>query len=283
MPDQCGVPTRAIMNGKLTNTGKGSVLYLSHGGGPLPLLGDKAHEELVALLKKITPALGHPSAILVISAHWEEDRPTITSGASPSLIYDYYGFPDESYSVEYPAPGAPRLAQKTADLLQSHGIDASLTDQRGFDHGLFVPLKIMYPEANIPCLQLSLVKSLRPDEHIRIGQALAALLAQQVLVIGSGFSFHNLKAFFAPSTTETQAMNDVFEQWLIDTCTNRRITESEREQRLINWQSAPAARYCHPREEHLLPLHVCYGVAGAPARQAFSFEVMTKKASAYLW
>lgn len=271
------------MNGKSKNTGKGSVLYLSHGGGPLPLLGDKAHEELVAFLKKVTPALGSPSAILVISAHWEEDKPTITSGASPSLIYDYYGFPDESYSIEYPAPGAPMLAQKTTELLQHQGIDASLTDQRGFDHGLFVPLKIMYPEANIPCLQLSLVKSLRPDEHIRIGQALAGLLAQQVLVIGSGFSFHNLKAFFAPSTMETQAMNDVFEQWLIDTCTNRRITESEREQRLISWESAPAARYCHPREEHLLPLHVCYGVAGAPARQAFRFEIMTKKASAYLW
>lgn len=265
------------------NVPKGSVLFLSHGGGPLPLLGDEAHEEMVALLKKVTPDLGNPSAILVISAHWEEDAPTITNGASPPLIYDYYGFPKEAYAIEYPAPGAPMLANKIFDLLKNHGIDANLTDQRGFDHGLFVPLKIMYPDAAIPCVQLSLLKSLRPDEHIRIGKVLAGLLEDNVLVIGSGFSFHNLKAFFAPSTTETQAMNEAFEHWLIDTCSSDRLSEPERERRLVNWESAPAARYCHPREEHLLPLHVCYGIAGAPARQVFRFEIMEKKASAYLW
>jgi 4,5-DOPA dioxygenase extradiol len=271
------------MSDQSENVSRGAVLYLSHGGGPLPLLGDEAHKEMIALLKKVTPVLGNPSAILVISAHWEEDKPTITSGASPSLIYDYYGFPEESYAIEYPAPGAPMLAGKIFDLLKSHGIDASLTDQRGFDHGLFVPLKIMYPDANIPCVQLSLVKSLRPDEHIRIGKALVGLLEENVLVIGSGFSFHNLRAFFAPPTKETQAMNEAFEQWLIDTCSSRQLSESEREHRLINWESAPAARYCHPREDHLLPLHVCYGIAGSAARQVFRFEIMGKKASAYLW
>jgi 4,5-DOPA dioxygenase extradiol len=271
------------MSDKSNSVPGGSVLYLSHGGGPLPLLGDGAHKEMITLLKKVTPDLGNPSAILVISAHWEENKPTITSGASPSLIYDYYGFPEESYAIEYPAPGAPMLANKIFGLLQSHGIDASLTDQRGFDHGLFVPLKIMYPDANIPCVQLSLVKGLRTDEHIRIGKALAGLLEENVLVIGSGFSFHNLRAFFGPSTMETQSMNEAFEQWLIDTCSNRQLSEPEREHRLVNWESAPAARYCHPREDHLLPLHVCYGIAGAPARQVFRFEIMGKKASAYLW
>jgi 4,5-DOPA dioxygenase extradiol len=271
------------MSDKPKGVPKGSVLFLSHGGGPLPLLGDKAHGEMVAVLKKVTPDLGRPSAILVISAHWEEDAPTITSGASPPLIYDYYGFPEEAYAIEYPAPGAPMLANKIFGLLKNQGIGASLTDQRGFDHGLFVPLKIMYPDAAIPCIQLSLVKSLRPDEHIRIGKALAGLLDDNVLVIGSGFSFHNLKAFFAPSTTETQSMNEAFEQWLIETCSSRRLSEPEREHRLVNWESAPAARYCHPREEHLLPLHVCYGVAGSPARQVFRFEIMGKKSSVYLW
>jgi len=102
-------------------------------------------------------------------------------------------------------------------------------------------------------------------------------------VIGSGFSFHNLKEFFAPSTQQSQAMNKNFEEWLIDTCSNKQITEEEREQRLINWESAPAARFCHPREEHLLPLHVCYGVAGTAAKRVFEFEIMGKMASAYLW
>lgn len=249
----------------------------------MPLLGDEAHRELIAFLKKVTPLLGDPSAILVISAHWEEDKPTVTGGALPALIYDYYGFPEESYAIEYPTPGSPLLASKIVDLLKSHRIDANFSDRRGFDHGLFVPLKLMYPAANIPCVQLSLVKSLRPDEHIWIGRALAGLLDDKVLIIGSGFSFHNLRAFFAPPTQETQAMNEAFEQWLVDTCTNRLLSEAERAQRLVDWEKAPAARYCHPREEHLLPLHVCYGVAETPAKQVFRFEIMGKMASAYLW
>jgi aromatic ring-opening dioxygenase catalytic subunit (LigB family) len=261
----------------------GSVLYISHGGGPLPLLGDKGHQNMINFLGEVTPTLGTPSAILVISAHWEENQPTITSGASPALIYDYYGFPEEAYAIEYSAPGTPELAHKIFSLLERAGIEAKLDDQRGFDHGLFVPLKIMYPEANIPCVQLSLVHSLQPEAHIRMGKALAGLRGDNVLVIGSGFSFHNLKAFFAPSTKEARSMNESFEQWLMDTCSNRQFTEEEREHRLINWDSAPAARYCHPREEHLLPLHVCYGAAGTAAKRVFEFEIMGKMASAYMW
>jgi aromatic ring-opening dioxygenase catalytic subunit (LigB family) len=266
-----------------SNTSLSSVLYLSHGGGPLPLLGDESHKELVVCLKNVSDSLRSPSAIIVVSAHWEEDKPTITSGTAPSLIYDYYGFPEESYKIEYPAPGETLLSHKIFNLLRSHGIDANLSDQRGFDHGLFVPLKIMYPDASIPCVQLSLVNNLNPIDHIQIGKALAGIMEDNVLVIGSGFSFHNLKAFFAPPTRETQSMNLTFEKWLIDTCSNRQLSENEREHRLINWESAPAARYCHPREEHLLPLHVCYGVVRMPAKRVFTFEVLGKKASAYLW
>ncbi|TAK61697.1 class III extradiol ring-cleavage dioxygenase, partial [Methylobacter sp.] len=195
----------------------------------------------------------------------------------------YYGFPKESYEIEYPAPGAPELANKIFNLLENAGIEAKLDDQRGFDHGLFVPLKIMYPDVNIPCVQLSLVNSLQPEVHIRIGKALTDLRKDNILVIGSGFSFHNLKEFFTPSTQKSQAMNESFEQWLIDTCSNSQLTEEEREQRLINWDKAPAARYCHPREDHLLPLHVCYGVAGTAAKKVFEFELMGKMASAYIW
>jgi len=247
-----------------------SVLYLSHGGGPLPLLGDKGHQNMVNFIREVAPQLVKPSAILVISAHWEESKPTITSGKSPSLIYDYYGFPKASYEIEYPAPGAPELANKIFNLLGKAGIEAKLDDQRGFDHGLFVPLKMLYPEANIPCVQLSLVNSLQPEEHIQMGKALADLRKDNVLVIGSGFSFHNLKEFFMPSTKEAKAMNESFEQWLIETCSSSHFTEQEREQRLRNWHAAPAASYCHPRAEHLLPLHVCYGVAGSAAKKSIS-------------
>lgn len=265
------------------NISPSSVLYLSHGGGPLPLLGDEGHRHLIDFFREITPTLARPTAILVISAHWEERKPTITSGAFPALIYDYYGFPKESYEIEYPAPGSPKLANKIFNLLKSAGIEAELDDRHGFDHGLFVPLKMMYPDADIPCVQLSLVNSLQPEAHIRIGKALAALRADKVLIIGSGFSFHNLKAFFAASTDESRSKNQAFEQWLIETCSSNRLTEEEREQRLNHWDAAPAARYCHPREEHLLPLHVCYGAAGTAAKAVFEFEILGKMASAYLW
>jgi 4,5-DOPA dioxygenase extradiol len=260
-----------------------SVLFLSHGGGPMPLLGDEGHRHLVQFIQAITPTFAKPAAILLISAHWEEDVPTITSGASPALIYDYYGFPKEAYAIKYPAPGAPALAQQVFNLLKSAGIEARLDDKRGFDHGLFVPLKMMYPAADIPCVQLSLVNSLQAAQHIQIGKALAALRNDNVLIIGSGFSFHNMRAFFAPASAETQALNSAFEHWLTDTCASQQLTEAAREQRLIDWARAPGARFCHPREEHLLPLHVCYGVAGAAAKQVYEFEILGKMSSAYIW
>lgn len=259
------------------------VLFIPHGGGPLPLLGDKAHDGMVTFLKDITPKLGMPSAILVVSAHWEEDKPTITSGKLPSLIYDYYGFPDESYEIQYPAPGHPDLAKTIHHLLEQHDIDAVLDDQRGFDHGLFVPLKIMYPESNIPCVQLSLVNTLDPEQHINMGKALSSLKNEHILVLGSGFSFHNLRAMMSRERGKNDEQNEAFEKWLIDTCTSKTISEDERVSRLSQWEQAPSARYCHPREEHLLPLHVCYGVAQSAARLVFEDFVLDKKSSAFLW
>lgn len=247
------------------------------------MLGDARHKEMLNFLREVTPALGRPAAILVISAHWEESRPTVTGSALPPLIYDYHGFPKESYEIQYPVPGHPGLAASILNLLEAYGIDAALDEQRGFDHGLFVPLKVMYPEADISCVQLSLLNSLDSAAHIQLGKALATLRNENVLIIGSGFSFHNLKAFFSPSTPELQSLNASFQQWLIDTCSNERISEEEREQRLINWHKAPAARICHPREEHLLPLHACYGAAGSAVRQVFQFEIMGFKSSAFLW
>jgi aromatic ring-opening dioxygenase catalytic subunit (LigB family) len=260
-----------------------SVLFIPHGGGPLPLLGDEGHQSMVSFLKQVTPTLGEPSAILTISAHWEEDKATITSGKTPSLIYDYFGFPDEAYEVKYPAPGDPILAAKIYNLLQDSGIETRLDDQRGFDHGLFVPLKIMFPNAIIPCVQLSLINNLDPETHINIGKALTALRKEKVLIIGSGFSFHNLPAFFSQTADAPDSKNEAFEHWLIDTCTNDNISANEREIRLIEWSGAPFARYCHPREEHLLPLHICYGISNSTAKLVFDDKIIGKKVSAFLW
>lgn len=249
----------------------------------MPLLGDHGHREMVSCLKNITSKFPKPAALLVVSAHWEEQIPTITTGVNPSLIYDYYGFPDESYDIQYPCAGDPALAGEIYKMLEYANIEARTDDMRGFDHGLFVPLKIMYPEADIPCVQLSLVNSLDPSYHLNIGRALQSLNQQNVLVIGSGFSFHNLKAFFVVDTAKSQELNHSFEEWLLETCCSSDYSEVERTQRLVEWAEAPGARFCHPREEHLLPLHVCYGVAQSPCANCFELKIMNKKTSMYLW
>ena len=259
------------------------VLFLSHGGGPMPLLGDPDHREMVARLTEIAGRLPRPSAILVISAHWEEAVPTITSGTNPPLIYDYHGFPPEAYEITYPCPGKPALAREVHQALEQAGISARLDDQRGFDHGLFVPLKLMYPEADIPCVQLSLVNSLDAETHLAMGRALQALEVDDLLVIGSGFSFHNMQAFFAPNTPDIQARNQAFEDWLEETCCDVQISEAERAERLIHWEQAPHARFCHPREEHLLPLHVCYGLAGQPSETHIAAKVLGKTSGMFHW
>ncbi|WP_145108242.1 DODA-type extradiol aromatic ring-opening family dioxygenase [Gimesia panareensis] len=258
-------------------------LFLSHGGGPMPLLGDPGHREMVACLQQIASQIPRPAAILMVSAHWEENLPTITAGEHPSLIYDYYGFPEESYQIQYPCPGDPSLAKEVERLLKQNDIEARLDETRGFDHGMFVPLKIMYPEADVPCVQMSLVNTLDPLQHIKTGQALQSLHQQNVLVVGSGFSFHNLDAFFSASTPESEKMNRSFEDWLVETCCSPDYSEAERMQRLTGWADVYGARFCHPREEHLLPLHVCYGVAQAPCRDYYEINILNKKASMFLW
>lgn len=262
---------------------KPRIAFISHGGGPLPLLGDEQHRDLVSNLQIIADRVGTPAAILVISAHWEETEITLTNAANPELIYDYYGFPEESYCIQYPAPGSPELADKIATLLQSNHLSSKLDPSRGFDHGLFVPLTIMYPEATIPCVQLSLLKSLDARHHIEIGKSLAPLIKDDVLIVGSGFSFHNLRAFVGVGSEHDQQNNHAFEAWLQNTLSSQQLSEAQREQALSDWAQAPGARFCHPREEHLLPLHVCYGAAGTVALEVFNFTVMGKSASAYLW
>lgn len=260
------------------------VMSIPHGGGPLPLMGDPSHKRLADYLRGISETIGTPSAIIVVSAHWECAQPTITSGAAPELIYDYGGFPEEMYLLSYPAPGAPELASDVADLLSAAGFDPTLDANRGFDHGVFVPLLLMYPDASVPVIQLSLLSNLDPAAHIDMGAAIGSLAERDVLILGSGFTFHNMNAFGpAQSPSGTDPQNEAFEAWLRDTCTNTELDEHEGRRRVVDWASAPGARWCHPREEHLLPLHVCYGAGSGPATQTFDDIVLGKRTSGYSW
>ena len=257
-------------------------IYFSHGGGPLPILGDPGHRAMVAFMEKLPERLRKPAAVLVVSAHWEEGVPTVLGAEAPPLLYDYYGFPKQAYELEYPAPGAPALAARAAGLLEGRGIPCRIDDRRGFDHGLFIPLKLMYPEADIPCTQLSLIRGLDPAAHIALGDALRDLLQEDVLVIGSGFSFHNLRAFSWDGGLAGDPANDAFQDWLIETCAGS-LTQEERVARMARWEEAPSARHCHPREEHLLPLHVCVGLAEGPAEVVFDDHILGKRSLALLW
>ena len=260
-----------------------TVLFIPHGGGPLPLMDDPGHAGLNRFLREHPSSITRPDAILVISAHWEEDPVAITAAPSPALLFDYYGFPPETYDYEYPAPGNPQLASRVHALLGDAGIESRLDAERDFDHGLFVPLILMYPDADIPCVQLSLSKNLDAGFHVRLGRALSGLRQDNLLLLGSGFSFHNLPELMRKRDTQSDPANVDFEDWLEQTMTASDLDEAERERRLTAWEQAPHARYCHPREEHLLPLQVCYGIAGGAARQVFREPVAGFEASAWQW
>lgn len=260
----------------------GTIIYFSHGGGPLPILGDPSHERMISFLKKLPQQLEKPDAIIVISAHWEEPVPTIIGGKAPSLLYDYYGFPEEAYSIKYPVSGNPALAKRVQTLLANRNIESDIELERGFDHGVFIPLKMMYPEANIPTIQISLISGLNPKRHILMGNALKELSEENILIIGSGFSFHNLRAFTWNNENISDKKNDEFQDRLIKVCTGD-STNEEKEKQLIEWEKNPNARYCHPREEHLLPLHVCFGISDEPAEVIFDDCILGKRSIALQW
>lgn len=257
-----------------------TVLYIPHGGGPLPLLNHKGHGELIQFLKNVPEQIQPPDAIVVISAHWEQSIPTLIASESPPLIYDYYGFAPEAYEIDYPAPGDPGLAGKLLSIFEKNGIPSQLEKKWGFDHGMYVPLKLMYPDARIPCVQLSMINGLDPLQHINLGRALKEIATEKILVLGSGFSFHNMKTF---GQTTVDPKNIEFDNWLSETMTDPEISPSDREDKLIHWEEAPHARYCHPIEDHLLPLHVCYGITETPAKMVFNDYVLNKKCCAFLW
>ena len=264
-------------------TDRATIAYIPHGGGPLPLMNDPDSAALSRFLTEYPSTIDKPDAIVVISAHWEEAEIAITAAAQPPLLFDYSGFPPETYEYQYPAPGNPVLAGRVHDLLHAAGIKARLDTERGIDHGVFVPLLLMYPAADIPCIQISLSSSLDAALHVRIGKALGSLRQENLLILGSGFSFHNMSAMMRKRDDSIDQRNQAFEDWLVETCCHNALSETEREQRLVDWQAGPHARYCHPREEHLLPLQVCYGLAQGAARTIFQEPVSGFITSGYQW
>lgn len=255
--------------------------YLPHGGGPWPFvelgLPRREIEDLSQYLRGVAafPKTA-PKSILCISAHWEKSTLSVMNGKNPPLFFDYYGFPPESYELKWPAPGAPDLAARTSELLKGAGWDVNSDSDRGYDHGLFVPLMLTYPEAHIPTTQLSLRKGLDPAEHLAIGRALAPLRDEGVFIIGSGMSYHNMRAFADPHAGQD---GEIFDAWLREAAVAPR---EKRDAALTKWAEAPSARAVHPREEHLIPLMVIAGAAGDDRGSlAWSGTYMGKRISAF--
>ncbi len=233
--------------------------FISHGGGPWPWLKKEMpfYDELERSLASIPQQLpSSPRAILMISAHWEQKEFSVMSHPKPPMIYDYGGFPEHTYHIQYPAPGNTELAKQVQSLIESAGLKAQLDDTRGYDHGSFTPLYVMYPRADVPIVQLSIRKDYDPQVHIELGQSLKALREQGVLIVGSGLSYHNLRNF-GHSESATKDSKE-FDDWLNTTLA---LAPEKRKASLLNWSSAPSARLAHPREDHLVPLFVALGAA----------------------
>jgi aromatic ring-opening dioxygenase catalytic subunit (LigB family) len=213
-----------------------------------------------------------------VSGHWLGPEFTVSSTPHPDLIYDYHGFPEHTYALRYPAPGQPELAARIVELLREHQLPAGENPTRGLDHGAFIPLKLMFPDADIPVVQLSLRSDLDAAAHLQAGAALAPLRDEGVLIVGSGMSFHNMRGYGDP---RFGPVSDQFDHWLVDAVT---APSPRREAALAEWDQAPGARQCHPprAEEHLLPLMVAAGAAGdGQGEHVFRDRVMEVTLSAF--
>ena len=232
--------------------------FISHGGGPWPYMEDrrKTMRVLEESLTDIPRQIGVvPQAVLMISGHWEENEFSVMASPKPPMVYDYSGFPAHTYHVKYNAPGSPQLAARVRDLIIAAGMKANLDVEQGFDHGTFAPLVVMYPEADVPVVQVSLKSGYDPAEHLTLGRALAPLRDEGVLIVGSGLSYHNLREFGPGARVPSKQFDDWLQKTLVGS------DPKEREIRLLGWEAAPAARQAHPSEDHLIPLMVAVGAA----------------------
>jgi aromatic ring-opening dioxygenase catalytic subunit (LigB family) len=241
--------------------------FISHGGGPWPWLDGPFRRQFAVLERQLASLPRElpqpPKAVLVVTGHWEAPRFTVGGAQRPGMVYDYSGFPAHTYSIKYEAPGSPQLASRVKELLEGAGIAAAIDAGRGFDHGTFVPLAVMYPGAEIPVVQLSLKHGYDPAEHLAVGRALAPLRDEGVLIVGSGLSWHNLRMLGPAAREPSQA----FDAWLHEAM---QAEPAQRSKLLVNWEAAPAARIAHPEEDHFVPLMVAVGAAQAdPATRVY--------------
>jgi len=267
----------------MTNDSKSALLptlFIPHGGGPCFFMDwnpPDTWKKMGTWLGALAGSVGvTPKAIVVVSGHWERPEFSVTGSPHPPLLYDYQGFPPHTYQLRYDVPGDLALAQQITGLLSHAGLSVYVDAERGFDHGVFIPFKVIYPKAQIPIVQLSLKTGLDPRLHIEVGRALQPLRKKGVLIVGSGMSYHNLRRF----GDAFGAASDQFDAWLTDAvCAPDAGT---RNKKLEQWETAPHARLAHPREEHLLPLMVVSGAAGDDrGRRVFSDRVMGVTVSAY--
>lgn len=241
-------------------------LFIPHGGGPCffmdPTDPDRPHSDPMwqpmqdYLANLIAGLPERPRAILLVSGHWEEAAFTVHSGDRPPLFFDYYGFPPHTYDLRWDAPGAPDLAHRAAALLRDAGFATGEETARGWDHGVFIPMKVALPDADIPLAQLSLRHDLDPAAHIAAGRALAPLRDEGVLIVGSGMSFHNLRVRGPQAIAPSTLWDDALTAAVTDPDPQARAT------RVAAWDQLPHAHFAHPREEHLLPLMVALGAGG---------------------
>jgi len=256
--------------------------FINHGGGPCFFLEAgplrSAFGELEGYLAAFAGALSErPRAILMISGHWEEAVPTLNAGATPALLYDYQGFPPHTYQLTWPAPGSPDLAAQVHDLFEAAGISSAADTVRGWDHGVFVPMKVMFPAAEIPLVQLSLQHGLDPATHLAMSRALKPLRQEGILIVGSGQTYHNMRGFTSGGAQGDPAA-EAFDDWLRE----RLLDGATRDQALIEWQQAPGARHAQPNEDHLLPLMVAAGAAsGEPGQVVFHGHALGKPISGF--
>lgn len=256
------------------------VFFISHGGGPWSYIDGLREQYAVTetALKNLPRTLPErPRAILVISGHWEAPVFTVSTSEHPPTIYDYSGFPEHTYHIKYPAPGSPTLAARVQTLLGEAGIESAADPERGFDHGTFVPLGLMYPAADVPVVLLSLKSNYDPAEHIRAGQALQPLRDEGVLIIGSGLNYHNMRGF---NRADAMDVSVQFEHYLHEAMTS---APQQRLQKLVDWEQAPFARLAHPREDHLIPLMVAAGAAGEDAGERLVVDKMMGVVMASYW
>ena len=259
-------------------------VFVPHGAGPCFFMDWQpagTWDHMAAWLRGLIAQVGgKPRAIVVVSAHWEATEFSVNTQAAPGLLFDYGGFPPHTYELTWPAPGAPTVAARIRELLAGVGIASTEEQARGLDHGVFIPLKVALPDADVPVVQVSLRRGLDPETHLAMGRALAPLRDEGVLIVGSGMSFHNMRRLLAGGPG-VDADSLLFDRWLAETVA---LPRTERDARLLRWADAPGGRTSHPREEHLLPLHVVAGAAAEDAgARVLEDRVMGSAQSAFLF